>query len=123
MQIYRLHFGLIKAAAAQNKFTPTILIRTEVTQDERILVKIIDNGSGITEEAKVQLFDPFFTTKPIGKGTGLGLSISYQIVVEKHKGLLRCESELGKGTEFSIEIPVRHSVVRKANSSASVATT
>ncbi len=111
-----------KTAAAQNKFTPTILIRTEVTQDERILVKIIDNGSGITEEAKVQLFDPFFTTKPIGKGTGLGLSISYQIVVEKHKGLLRCESELGKGTEFSIEIPVGHSLVRKANSSASVAT-
>jgi signal transduction histidine kinase len=54
------------------------------------------------------LFDPFFTTKPVGKGTGLGLSISYQIVVEKHHGILKCLSQPGQGTEFWIEIPVRH---------------
>lgn len=112
-----------KTMIPPNKFTPTIWIRTEIAQDERVTIKIIDNGSGITEEAKGQLFDPFFTTKPIGKGTGLGLSISYQIVVEKHQGMLRCESELGQGTEFSIEIPLRHNLVRKTNSSASVATT
>uniref|UniRef100_A0ACD5H5F9 ATP-binding protein n=1 Tax=Desertifilum tharense IPPAS B-1220 TaxID=1781255 RepID=A0ACD5H5F9_9CYAN len=47
-----------------------------------------------------------FTTKPVGKGTGLGLSISYQIVVEKHKGKLQCFSEVGKGAEFIIAIPV-----------------
>jgi urea transport system substrate-binding protein len=70
-----------------------------------------------------QLFDPFFTTKPMGKGTGLGLSISYQIVVEKHKGILRCESTPGKGTEFLIEIPLRHSSEHSANTSASVAVT
>ncbi|MFB2836906.1 CHASE domain-containing protein [Floridanema evergladense] len=73
---------------------------------QRVLIKIADNGPGISPEAKKRLFDPFFTTKPVGKGTGLGLSISYQIVVEKHGGLLTCESELGKCTEFIIEIPM-----------------
>ncbi|MDY7021519.1 MAG: ATP-binding protein, partial [Cyanobacteriota bacterium] len=51
-------------------------------------------------------FDPFFTTKPIGKGTGLGLSISYQIIVDKHHGKLECDSEIGKGTKFIIQIPI-----------------
>jgi signal transduction histidine kinase len=77
----------------------------------------------MTEEVKARLFDPFFTTKPMGKGTGLGLSISYQIVVEKHKGSLRCESVPGEGTEFLIEIPMRHSSDARANASASVVTT
>jgi signal transduction histidine kinase len=105
-------------------FSPTIWIRTEVSAGNHITVRIADNGPGITEEAKVQLFDPFFTTKPIGKGTGLGLSISYHIVVEKHKGTLHCESVLGQGTEFAINIPVRHSSDSRANSSsASVAAT
>ena len=104
-------------------FSPTIWIRTELSAPNHIAVRIADNGPGISEEAKVQLFDPFFTTKPIGKGTGLGLSISYQIVVDKHKGTLHCESVVGQGTEFLIEIPVRHSSDYRANSSASVATT
>jgi two-component system, NtrC family, sensor kinase len=108
---------------AQNKFTPTIWIRTEVTASDHIIIKIIDNGSGISESAKIQLFDPFFTTKPIGKGTGLGLSISYQIVVEKHKGMLHCESVLGEGSEFSIEIPVRQNIIRQTNTSTPVAAT
>ncbi len=83
-----------------------ITITTEVLETNCIAVRIADNGSGITEAVKGRLFDPFFTTKPVGKGTGLGLSISYQIVVEKHKGKLNCISELGKGTEFCIEIPL-----------------
>ena len=82
-----------------------IIIRTEFDQSHG-KIKIIDNGSGMSEEVKAHLFDPFFTTKPIGKGTGLGLSISNQIVVEKHKGSLRCESKQGEGTEFVIEIPL-----------------
>lgn len=85
-----------------------ILIRTRLNADgSGIIIQIVDNGSGITEEVKAQLFEPFFTTKPQGKGTGLGLSISHQIIVEKHKGILKCESELGKGTEFWIEIPLQ----------------
>ncbi|MDJ1182947.1 GAF domain-containing protein [Roseofilum casamattae] len=71
-----------------------------------VVIHISDNGTGMTDTVRRKLFDPFFTTKPVGKGTGLGMSISYQIVVEKHKGLIECCSELGKGTRFSIEIPI-----------------
>lgn len=102
-------------------FSPTIWISTKVSSLNQITVRIADNGSGITEEAKSQLFDPFFTTKPMGKGTGLGLSISYQIVVEKHKGRLICESALGQGTEFLIEIPIQQSRDRANSNSASIA--
>ncbi|RCJ30078.1 PAS domain-containing sensor histidine kinase [Nostoc minutum NIES-26] len=69
-----------------------------------IVIRIIDNGCGMSETVKNRLFDPFFTTKPVGKGTGLGLSISYQIVVEKHQGKLECNST-PDGTEFAIVIP------------------
>ncbi|PZO44496.1 MAG: histidine kinase [Pseudanabaena frigida] len=71
-----------------------------------VVIRIADNGHGIPEDIRKKLFDPFFTTKPVGKGTGLGLSISYQIVVEKHQGRLECFSEVGKGAEFRIEIPI-----------------
>lgn len=91
----------------QNKdFSPTIRISTEVLDSDFVAIKIADNGLGITEAVRTKLFDPFFTTKPAGKGTGLGLSISYQIVVEKHGGSLKCESQPGQGTEFCIQIPV-----------------
>jgi urea ABC transporter urea binding protein len=86
--------------------SPVIEIQTQVENDRRITICISDNGSGIPESAKQKLFDPFFTTKPIGKGTGLGLSISYQIIVEKHGGSLRCESQQGEGTQFWIELPI-----------------
>ncbi|MBD2386368.1 ATP-binding protein [Cylindrospermum sp. FACHB-282] len=85
----------------------TIHIRTEVTDDNHIIIHIIDNGPGIPESIQKRLFDPFFTTKSVGKGTGLGLSISYQIIVEKHGGQLNCISTQGKGAEFIIKIPVR----------------
>lgn len=71
-----------------------------------VVIRIADNGSGISNEVKQHIFDPFFTTKPVGEGTGLGLSISYQIVVEKHGGQLYCISEPGKGTEFVVKIPL-----------------
>jgi two-component system, NtrC family, sensor kinase len=83
----------------------TITITTEVIEKKCVVIRIADNGSGMTEAVKERLFDPFFTTKPVGKGTGLGLSISYQIVVEKHGGTLRCVSKPGQGTEFWVEIP------------------
>ncbi|MEG4444187.1 ATP-binding protein [Microcoleus sp. AT9_B5] len=87
-----------------------IAITTEYSIPDKIIVRISDNGPGIAENVKKRLFDPFFTTKAVGKGTGLGLSISYKIVVEKHKGALRCDSTPGLGTEFSIEIPLRQEV-------------
>ncbi len=85
---------------------PKIRIETEVLEGDRVVVRIADNGAGMTEETRLKLFDPFFTTKPVGKGTGLGLSISYQIIVEKHRGQLKCKSSLGQGSEFEIEIPI-----------------
>ncbi|MCL1473414.1 PAS domain-containing sensor histidine kinase [Argonema antarcticum] len=87
---------------------PTIWIGTETIGD-RAVIRIADNGPGMTQEVLDKLFDPFFTTKPIGRGTGLGLSVSYQIVVEKHKGQLHYTSQLAVGTEFIIEIPIRQS--------------
>ncbi|MDP5018738.1 MAG: HAMP domain-containing histidine kinase, partial [Dolichospermum sp.] len=93
-------------------YSPTIRISSRVsTNNTHILISIADNGLGMSKEVKQRIFDPFFTTKPVGKGTGLGLAISYQIVVEKHGGLMECISEPGKGTEFWIEIPLKFSQV------------
>jgi signal transduction histidine kinase len=86
--------------------TPTITIHSQVTSENRALISITDNGSGIPEDISSKLFNPFFTTKPVGKGTGLGLSISYQIIVEKHGGKIWCDSTLGQGTKFMVEIPI-----------------
>ena len=71
-----------------------------------VVIRIADNGSGMSEEIQKQMFDPFFTTKPVGTGTGLGLAISHQIVVEKHLGQISCVSTPGQGTEVIVEIPV-----------------
>ncbi|WP_353259376.1 ATP-binding protein [Prochlorothrix hollandica] len=84
----------------------TITIRSERLNDHSVLLSFADNGSGIPPEVQTHIFEPFFTTKPIGKGTGLGLSISYQVVTEKHKGILSCSSAPGMGTEFRIQLPI-----------------
>ncbi|MBH8562908.1 AAA family ATPase [Nostoc sp. CENA67] len=86
---------------------PTIHIRTEQLDFDRVVIQITDNGPGMTEEVRRRIFDPFFTTKPVGSGTGLGLSICYQTIVEKHRGQLKCKSALGQGTQFTIEIPIK----------------
>ncbi|MEH1767138.1 MAG: response regulator [Nostoc sp.] len=86
--------------------TPQIRIHTEVTDLNMVKIAIADNGLGIEESLRSRLFDPFFTTKPVGKGSGLGLSISYQIIVQKHRGNITCNSSVGKGAEFAIEIPI-----------------
>ncbi|WP_373526094.1 sensor histidine kinase [Nostoc sp.] len=89
------------------KHLNSIIVHTQVKNKECVIISIKDNGPGITDEVKTRLFDPFFTTKPVGKGTGLGLSISYQIIVDKHKGKIKCISVPDKGTEFVIEIPIK----------------
>jgi light-regulated signal transduction histidine kinase (bacteriophytochrome) len=93
--------------AGSHQETPTIRVTTNHFGDQSVVIRIADNGLGMPAHVQAQIFEPFFTTKPIGKGTGMGLSISYSIVVEKHRGILKCHSEPGQGTEFWIEIPLR----------------
>ncbi|BAZ50234.1 integral membrane sensor signal transduction histidine kinase [Nostoc sp. NIES-4103] len=95
-----------KTKAEQQTQPSTIWISTQVIAENQVQIAIADNGSGIPETVRSRIFDPFFTTKPIGKGTGLGLSISYKIVTEKHHGKMWCDSTLGEGSKFVIEIPV-----------------
>jgi signal transduction histidine kinase len=83
---------------------PTVCIHTEVKDANRVLIRIADNGLGMSESILKRIFNPFFTTKPVGSGTGLGLWISYSIVVNQHRGHLTCSSAPGKGTEFVIDI-------------------
>ncbi len=83
-----------------------IIIYTLKIDDIYTKVGIIDNGYGIPPEIKNKLFDPFFTTKAVGKGTGLGLSVCYQII-DKHRGKIEVISELQKGTEFAIILPIK----------------
>jgi two-component system NtrC family sensor kinase len=75
-------------------------------QADQVVIKISDTGPGMSQETIEKIFDPFFTTKEVGKGTGLGLSISYSIV-EKLGGTIYVESKLGKGTTFTIKLPVK----------------
>ncbi len=82
-----------------------IVIKTFL-ENNCIQISIADNGKGMPEDIKHKIFDHLFTTKEVGKGTGLGLSIARQILVEKHGGNLEVNSELGKGTEFLITIPL-----------------
>ncbi|MEH1931536.1 GAF domain-containing sensor histidine kinase [Nostoc sp.] len=93
------------------KISPQITIRTEVLDNQFVVIRIADNGSGMKEDVIRRIYDPFFTTKEIGKGTGLGMAISYQIIVNRHRGFLKCRSALGEGTEFWIQIPVNCAVV------------
>ena len=75
-------------------------------QNGQALIVISDSGMGMTGEVKAKIFDPFFTTKPLGKGTGQGLAICYAVIVEKHGGQISCDSEVGVGTTFSIQLPI-----------------
>ncbi|MEH1940730.1 MAG: PAS domain-containing sensor histidine kinase [Nostoc sp.] len=110
-------------------FTPKILINTEILSSHlslvnsnepwvkekrigkkhKVIIRIFDNGKGILPHIQRHIFEPFFTTKPLGS-KGLGLSISREIIVEKHQGKLKCNSQLNQGTEFVIEMnaTVRH---------------
>jgi len=94
---------LVNAAQAIDK-QGEIRVKTWVEADN-IFVLIADNGSGIPPEILNRIFEPFFTTKEVGKGTGLGLSVSYDII-RKHGGTIKATSEVGKGTTFTIAIPI-----------------
>ena len=84
-----------------------IRVRTEV-QGNQVLISIADNGAGIPEGIRERIFDPFFTTREVGRGTGQGLAIA-RSVVERHKGSLTFQSEVGRGTTFFLSLPVTSS--------------
>lgn len=79
---------------------------TTRTEDHNVLIILSDTGTGMPEEVRKKIFDPFFTTKEPGKGTGQGLAISHDIIVNKHKGRIDVQSEPGKGTQFTIALPI-----------------
>lgn len=85
-------------------------VRAAAGKDRKILVTIKDTGSGIAEEHLPFIFDPFFTTKEVGQGTGLGLSVSHGII-KKHGGWITVDSSQGKGSTFTITLPVKKETV------------
>ncbi|WP_159790847.1 PAS domain S-box protein [Sodalinema gerasimenkoae] len=91
--------------ASPRDYHGEITITTTVVDNDSIQISIRDNGCGMTPATQEKIFNPFFTTKPIGMGTGMGLPTSYQIITQSHQGKLYCNSSLGQGTEFVIELP------------------
>jgi signal transduction histidine kinase len=94
-----------KKKEQKDAYFPLLKVSTK-KEEQKVIIKIRDNGKGIPPHVIEKIFNPFFTTKPAGSGTGLGLSISYDIVVQEHKGDLRVESVEGEFTEFTLIIPV-----------------
>ena len=80
-------------------------ISTHLLSNGRIQIRLSDSGVGIPEAVKNKMFDPFFTTKGVGKGTGLGLGICFKII-QHHQGTIEVNSEVNKGSEFIITLPV-----------------
>ncbi|MBC8044024.1 MAG: HAMP domain-containing histidine kinase [Rhizobacter sp.] len=104
-QLNQVFLNLIVNAihAVEQRPDGAVEIKT-ISQDRWVVVQIKDNGTGIPLEARDKIFDPFFTTKPVGQGTGLGLSIAYDII-SQHRGQITFDSEIGKGTTFTVKIP------------------
>ncbi|VAW98108.1 Histidine kinase [hydrothermal vent metagenome] len=104
-QLNQVFMNLLVNAAHAIEERGVITIKTG-HQDDKVWVEISDTGTGITSENLKNIFDPFFTTKGVGTGTGLGLSLSYGIV-QKHAGNIEVRSDVGKGTVFTIYLPVQ----------------
>ncbi|MEG4282625.1 GAF domain-containing protein [Microcoleus sp. A006_D1] len=85
-----------------------LTIRSWQSEPDWVTISVRDTGNGIPAEIQDKIFDPFFTTKPVGKGTGLGLSVCYQVIVQAHGGRIRCVSQVGEGTEFIVELPLKN---------------
>ncbi len=93
------------AALEGQDYKPLVLVSTKRRED-KVEIRVKDNGGGIPADVLDKIFQPFFTTKSAGEGTGLGLSLSYDIITKGHDGELRVETTEGEGTEFIISIPL-----------------
>lgn len=105
-QLQQVFINLLNNSADAIEGPGTITIRTRRDGDQFVQALVTDTGSGIPAENVGKLFTPFFTTKPAGKGTGLGLAIVYGIV-KMHRGQIHVESQMGRGTTFTVTLPVR----------------
>jgi two-component system NtrC family sensor kinase len=114
-QINQVFLNLLLNASQAIDGQGSITLRTGHSSDS-VWIAVSDTGHGIGPETLPRIFDPFFTTKPVGKGTGLGLSVSYGIV-DKHGGHIEVDSALGRGTTFTIWLPVRRGSAAAASSS------
>lgn len=100
-------FFAVSERAKQNEqnYKPYVEVRSKKL-DDKIEIRVMDNGGGIPSDVLEKIFQPFFTTKPTGEGTGLGLSLSYDIVTKGHGGEIKVETKQGQGSEFIIVLPV-----------------
>lgn len=106
-KINQVMMNLVTNAIDASQAGGTVTLRTaHDAAADAVLIEVIDQGAGIAPDILQRIFDPFFTTKDVGKGTGLGLSISYGIVKE-HGGSIDVESEVGKGSKFTVTLPRR----------------
>jgi signal transduction histidine kinase len=103
----------------ESGYSPEVLVHTH-RRNGWVQVRVRDNGLGIPPTIRDKVFQPFFTTKPAGEGTGLGLSLSYDIITKGHGGYLTVDSQVGKFTEFTFELPQRTSY-QKSSSDAELA--
>lgn len=94
-------------AKGRNPYLPQITVKTWC-QGQQCFIKVRDNGSGIPADLLKKVFIPFFTTKPTGDGTGLGLSITQDIIINRHRGDIKIQSESGKFTEVTVILPLGH---------------
>jgi two-component system, NtrC family, sensor kinase len=101
----RLNVGEVQNLTDVGTYSPTVTVSTQYV-DNQIIIRIADNGTGMSESVKAKIFQPFFSTKPTGEGTGLGLSLANDIVTKGHGGTLKVESTEGVGTEFIIQLPL-----------------
>jgi len=100
----------IRDAVNTGRYTKGLIQVKTRQEGADVAIEIADNGGGIPAEVKYLIFDPFFTTKDVGKGTGQGLTITHDIIVNKHGGRITLESEVNKGTCFTLYLPVKEEV-------------
>ncbi len=96
----------IKEAVENGSIEKGLITVSSHREDDMVVMKVEDNGTGIAEEIKHRVFDPFFTTKDVGLGTGQGLAISRSIIVDNHGGTIECESKKGEGAAFIVRLQV-----------------
>jgi signal transduction histidine kinase len=97
--------AIAEVSSAGGRKKGTITIGTHRDRDW-VEVRVRDTGAGIPPDIRHRIFEPFFTTKGIGKGTGQGLAMARSVIVERHQGELRFETESGQGTCFIVRLPI-----------------